>query len=59
MSVCVCLYSFQDFEHPVCNPTGVVYDLLNIIPFLKKYGVDPATGEKLEAKELVRLHFHK
>lgn len=32
---------------------------MNIVPFLKKYGINPATGEKLSAKELVRLNFHK
>jgi len=31
----------------------------SIVPFLKKYGINPATGEKLSAKELVRLKFHK
>ena len=54
-----CALSFQEFEHPVCNSTGVVYDLLNIIPYIKKFSSDPATGEKLDAKELTRLHFQK
>ena len=43
----------------VCNRDGVVYDLLAIVPFLKKYGVDPANGNKLTIKDLIRLKFHK
>ncbi|WAR03401.1 PPIL3-like protein [Mya arenaria] len=31
----------------------------SIVPFLKKYGINPVTGDKLSAKELVRLNFHK
>ena len=54
-----CALSMQPFEHPVCTAGGVVYELLNILPFLKKYGVDPATGTKLTHKMLTRLHFHK
>lgn len=37
----------------------VCYDLLNIIPYLKKHGSDPVTGEKMEPKDLIRLHFAK
>lgn len=35
------------------------YDLLAIIPYLKQYGTDPASGEKITTKQLTRLHFHK
>nr|KAG5704687.1 hypothetical protein BaRGS_025329 [Batillaria attramentaria] len=54
-----CSLSFQPFENPLCTKEGVIFDLMNIVPFLKKYGVNPATGEKLSAKDLIRLHFHK
>lgn len=54
-----CAINLQPFEHPVCTPSGVSYDLLNIMPFLKQYGTDPTTGEKLDHKQLTRLHFHK
>jgi hypothetical protein len=29
------------------------------VPYLKKYGTNPATGEKLEAKSLIKLNFFK
>lgn len=54
-----CALSLAPFENPMMAPDGAVFDLLNIVPFLKKYGVHPLTGEKLAAKDLVRLTFHK
>ncbi|KAG0815623.1 hypothetical protein G6F57_007480 [Rhizopus arrhizus] len=54
-----CSLSLQPFEHPVCTPDGIIFDLMNIIPYIKKYGTNPVTGEKLETKNLIKLHFHK
>lgn len=55
-----CALSLQPWTNPVCSRSeGTVFELTNVIPFLKKYGVNPATGSKLEAADLVRLHFHK
>ena len=54
-----CALSLLPFENPVCTQKGVVFDLVSIVPFIKKYGVDPSTGEKLELKDLIKLHFHK
>lgn len=54
-----CSLSLQPFEHPYCTPAGVIYDLFNIQKFLKKYGRDPATGEKLHSKDLIKLNFFK
>lgn len=38
---------------------GTVFELTNIIPFLKKHGVNPATGSALEGKDLLRVNFFK
>ncbi|XP_001362364.4 RING-type E3 ubiquitin-protein ligase PPIL2 [Monodelphis domestica] len=54
-----CSLSLQPFEYPVCTPDGVVFDLLNIVPWIKKYGTNPSTGEKLDAKSLIKLNFTK
>ncbi|KAK3085164.1 hypothetical protein FSP39_025276 [Pinctada imbricata] len=54
-----CSLSFQPFENPLCTKEGVVFDLINIVPFLKRYGISPVTGEKMTAKDLIKLHFHK
>lgn len=54
-----CALSLKPFEVPVCNDQGVTYDLLNIIPYLKKHGQDPVTGQPMQPKDLIRLHFAK
>uniref|UniRef100_A0A8C6I7P8 RING-type E3 ubiquitin transferase n=1 Tax=Mus spicilegus TaxID=10103 RepID=A0A8C6I7P8_MUSSI len=46
------------FDH-FCTPEGVVFDLLNIVPWLKKYGMNPSTGEKFDGKFLIKLNFAK
>ena len=38
---------------------GHVFDLLYILPFIKKYKVNPCTGKPLDAKGLVKLKFSK
>ncbi|KAL0088241.1 peptidyl-prolyl cis-trans isomerase-like 2 [Phycomyces blakesleeanus] len=54
-----CSLSLQPFEHPVCTPEGIVFDLVHIIPYIKKFGTNPVTGEKLSTKNLITLNFHK
>ncbi|XP_014676142.1 PREDICTED: peptidyl-prolyl cis-trans isomerase-like 2 [Priapulus caudatus] len=54
-----CSLSFQPVEHPLCTPDGVVFDLMNIVPYLKQHGHNPITGEPLDAKSLIKLTFHK
>ncbi|KAI9302829.1 peptidyl-prolyl cis-trans isomerase-like 2 [Cunninghamella echinulata] len=54
-----CSLSLQPFDHPVCTPDGIVFDLVHIIPYIKKYGTNPVTGEKLHTKDLIKLHFYK
>ncbi|XP_067556108.1 RING-type E3 ubiquitin-protein ligase PPIL2 isoform X1 [Pseudorca crassidens] len=54
-----CSLSLQPFVYPVCTPEGVVFDLLNIVPWLKKYGTNPSNGEKLDGRSLIKLNFAK
>lgn len=54
-----CSLSLQPFRDPYITSNGVIYDLTNIVPFLQKYGVDPYSGEKLQAKQLTKLNFQK
>jgi peptidyl-prolyl cis-trans isomerase-like protein 2 len=49
----------QPFENPYSDAHGNIFDLLTLLPFLKRFKVNPITGEKLEAKELVKLNFSK
>uniref|UniRef100_A0A3Q4HIA6 RING-type E3 ubiquitin transferase n=1 Tax=Neolamprologus brichardi TaxID=32507 RepID=A0A3Q4HIA6_NEOBR len=50
--------SLQPFEYPVCTEEGVVFDL-SIVPWIKKFGTNPISGEKLEAKSLIKLNIAK
>ncbi|XP_016316227.1 RING-type E3 ubiquitin-protein ligase PPIL2 [Sinocyclocheilus anshuiensis] len=54
-----CSLSLQPFEYPMCTVDGVVFDLMSIVPWIKKFGTNPITGEKLEAKSLIKLNFSK
>lgn len=44
---------------PVCAPDGTVFDLLHIVPYLERYGKNPATSQPLHRESLIRLHFSK
>ena len=54
-----CSISLQPVENPMITKEGHVFDLLNIVPWLKKYGTNPITGKKMEAKSLIKITFHK
>ncbi|KAH6566060.1 hypothetical protein BASA82_000368 [Batrachochytrium salamandrivorans] len=54
-----CALSLQPFENPMCTQDGTIFDLLNIVPWIKKQGTNPVTGQPLESKSLFKLHFHK
>lgn len=54
-----CAVSLQPFEHPVCTADGTIFDLTNILPWLKKHGTNPITGLPLKSNELIKLHFAK
>jgi peptidyl-prolyl cis-trans isomerase-like protein 2 len=36
-----------------------VFDILNIVPYIKKYGRHPVKGTPLELADLISLNFHK
>ncbi|KAE9986369.1 hypothetical protein EG328_005872 [Venturia inaequalis] len=54
-----CALSLQPFSHPVCTPAGSIFDLTNILPWLKKHGTNPVNGEPLKSSELIKLNFAK
>ena len=54
-----CAISFRPFETPLATADGSVFELLNIVPYLKKFRKHPVTGEPLAASDLIKLHFHK
>ena len=54
-----CAISFRPFETPLCTTDGIVFDLVNIVPYLKKFHRHPVSGKPLAAGDLFKLHFHK
>lgn len=54
-----CALTFTPFEDPVCTEDGSVFDIMNIIPYIRKYGKHPVTGVPLKPENLIPLTFHK
>ncbi|RKP18510.1 peptidyl-prolyl cis-trans isomerase-like 2-like protein [Rozella allomycis CSF55] len=54
-----CALSLQPFGTPVCTEDGTVFDLIYILPFIRKYGTNPVNGKPLKSDELIKLTFHK
>lgn len=54
-----CSLSLQPFAHPVCTPTGTIFDLTNILPWIKKHGTNPVDGSPLKSSDLIKLTIAK
>ncbi|XP_038684064.1 peptidyl-prolyl cis-trans isomerase CYP65-like isoform X2 [Tripterygium wilfordii] len=54
-----CSLTFTPFEDPVCTAEGSVFEILSIIPYIRKYGKHPVTGAPLKQEDLIPLSFHK
>jgi len=54
-----CALSLQPFENPYVDSEGNVFDLVHIVPFIKKFKANPCTGQPLDAKGLLKLKFFK
>lgn len=54
-----CALTFTPFEDPVCTADGSVFDILHIIPYIRKYGRNPVTGAPIRQEDLIPLNFHK
>lgn len=54
-----CGLSLLPFTVPVCTSDGVVFDVDSIFPYIERYHRHPVTGQPLQKKDLIVLHFHK
>lgn len=54
-----CALTFTPFEDPVCTIDGSVFEILHIVPYIRKYGKHPVTGVPLKQEDLIPLTFHK
>ncbi|CAA6662985.1 unnamed protein product [Spirodela intermedia] len=56
---CCSFNHVHSVRDPVCTADGFVFDVLNIIPYIRKYGKHPITAAHLKAQDLIPLTFHK
>eukprot|EP00347_Sterkiella_histriomuscorum_P002172 403369189 len=54
-----CNLSMGPFVDPYCTDDGIIFDLLTIIPYLRKYKKNPITGAPMKESDLIKLNFHK
>ncbi len=54
-----CALSLQPYENPYCDEDGNIFDLVHIVPYLKKFKMNPVTGKPLSATGLTKLNVHK
>ena len=54
-----CNLSMAPFIDPYCTEDGIIFDLLIIMPYLKKYKKNPITGAPMKESDLIKLNFHK
>lgn len=43
----------------MCTADGTIFDLTNILPWIKKHGTNPVDGQPLKSSELIKLNFAK
>lgn len=54
-----CSLSFMPFKDPYCLPDGTIFDIINILPYIRKFKKNPITGLPMKANELIKLNFTK
>lgn len=51
--------SLQPWKDPVCSPEGIMFDIVTIVPYIKRHGRNPVNGKPLKIDELVKLNVHQ
>ena len=54
-----CNISMTPFRDPYATEDGVIFDLLNIVPYLRKHNRNPMTGAPMQQADLIKLNFFK
>jgi peptidyl-prolyl cis-trans isomerase-like protein 2 len=54
-----CALTFQPWEDPVAAPDGAVFDILAAVPYVRKHGRHPVTGEPLALADLTRVRWRR
>ncbi|KAF6164870.1 hypothetical protein GIB67_017073 [Kingdonia uniflora] len=56
---CALTFTPFDFEDAFCTRDGSIFELIQIMPYIKKYGKHPVTRVSLKQADLIPLTFHK
>jgi hypothetical protein len=43
----------------VCTDDGIIYDIVAVVPYVRKFGRHPVKGTPLALGDLIHLNFHK
>lgn len=54
-----CALSLGRYETPCCTPDGVIFDLMNLVPYIRKHKCNPITGESMSSQDIIRLNMNK
>ncbi|KAN0041279.1 hypothetical protein ACTFIV_003816 [Dictyostelium citrinum] len=54
-----CSLSLQHLDDPMSNENGNLFDLVYLMPFIKKYGKDPITNKSATMKDYFPITFSK
>lgn len=54
-----CCLSLQPWEIPYSDLDGNIFDLEPLLPFLKKFKINPVTGKPADIKSFFKLKIHK
>jgi peptidyl-prolyl cis-trans isomerase-like protein 2 len=54
-----CAMSLGPYETPVCTAEGVIFDIVNLVPYLQKHKTNPVTGAPMTTKDIIRLNMQK
>lgn len=41
----------------MATPEGVVFDIVNIVPYIQKHKTNPVSGQPIKLSQLVKLNF--
>lgn len=52
-------WEYFDFTNYYLHLISNFLNIRNIINFVKKYGINPVNGDKMDTSELIELHYHK
>lgn len=54
-----CALTLAPFMTPVVSPTGEIFDLESILPYLEEHKKNPVTSEPLQAHQLIPLRYSR